>query len=128
MPFAESNVSSEALQKTLVFEIALDLFLQRLQHARHRDQNRNPLASNGADDLAWFQAVLKNYRPAHELRKKNPQKLPEDVAQRQQVQKANRVDEAFVLEILLNLRLQRCHVRENIAMRDDNALGIRGRA
>jgi hypothetical protein len=71
-----------------------------------------------------FSVSLKYHRAAHELRQKDSQKLSKDVAERQQVQETDRVHPAFVLKIFPNLHFQRCNVRENIAMRNYNSLGL----
>ncbi len=84
--------------------------------------------SNGADDFAGFQRLLKNHGPAHQLRQKHSQKLSEDMAQRQQVQKAHRMHQAFVLEISLNFRFERRDIAENIAVGNYHAFGFGGRS
>ena len=97
----------EIFEPAFIFQIALDLLLQRLQHARHRHQHRHSLAPDGANDFARLERILENHRAAHQLRQKYSQKLPEHVAQGQQVQEANGMDQAFILQIFLDFCFQR---------------------
>src|SRR5204863_6134121 len=103
LPFRVLESLAEFLQAVFVFQIALNFFLQRLQHARHRNQQRHPFTPDRANDVGRFQGILKNYRAAKQLGKKYPQELAEDMTQWQQVQKSHWMHQAFVLEILLNL-------------------------
>ena len=50
------------------------------------------------------------------------------MAEGQQIQKANGMHEAFVLQILLHLRFQRRDVRKNISMGNHDTLGLGGGA
>ncbi len=67
--------------RAFIFQIALDLLLQRLQHARHRDQHRHPFAAYGAMTSPGLNVSWKIDRTTHQLRQKNSQKLPEHVAE-----------------------------------------------
>src|ERR1700691_4312994 len=47
-----------------VFQIALDLLLQRLQYSWHAHQHRNPLSVDRAHDFRRLKLPLKNHRSA----------------------------------------------------------------
>ena len=94
-------------QPAFIFQIALDFLFQRLQHARHRHQHRHALAPDGANDFARLERILKDHGAAHQLRQKHSQELSEHMAQGQQVQEANGMDQAFVLQIFLDFRFER---------------------
>src|ERR1700734_3674556 len=71
---------------------------------------------------------MKYHRAAHQLGQEDSQKLSEDVTERQQIQEADRMKPAFVLQIFLNFQFQRRNVGENIAVRDHNSLWLGGGA
>ncbi len=79
------------------------------------------------DDFGGLQFVLKNNRSSQQWRQEHTQELAKHMAQRQQIQKPQRMHPALVLQIALHLALQRRDVCQNIAVRDDHALGIGGR-
>ena len=79
--------------RVAVFEIAFDLLLQRLDHARDSDQHRNPFPAEGRHNFGWVKRVFEDNGRAQQRRKKNSQELSEHVAQRKQVQEANRMHE-----------------------------------
>ena len=118
----------EFLQSSLVLEIALDFFPQRLQQARHRNQHRDPLAADGANQLRRLQRVLENYRPAQKLRQEDSEELPENVAQGQEIQKTHRMHQAFIFQVFANFCFERRDIGQDIAVRDDHAFGLGRRA
>jgi hypothetical protein len=116
------------VQLVLRLEIELDLFLQCFQNAWHPYQHRNPLALDRADHLGGIQTFLENDEPLQQLRDEDTEELPEDMTQRQQVQEADRMNHSFVLQIFLNLALERLEVRQDVAMRNHHAFGFRRRS
>src|SRR6202030_4495162 len=68
LPFRGSKTLAKVRQGTTFLQVPLDLFLERLQHPRHRHQHRNALAADGADDLGRRERFLKDHRSTHELR------------------------------------------------------------
>ena len=48
------------------------------------------------------------------------------MAQRQKIEEAERVKDAFVAQILLDLAFNRLQIREDVAMRDDHTLRFAG--
>src|SRR5205085_4281800 len=71
--------------------------------------------------------VLKVDFAAEELRHEDAHELAEDMTERQQIEKANRVKRSLPLTILVNLALKRTEVRQQIALRDDDAFRLGGR-
>ena len=111
-----SPESPPALEKALAFsrcqllprlagKLALDFLLQRLHHSGHRHQHRDPVTADGGQDLARLKARLKDDRSANQARNKHAHVLPEHMAQRKHVEKADRMKNALVLEVFGNLPL-----------------------
>src|SRR4051812_35408059 len=74
--------------------------LQQLQNARHGGEHRDPLLPNPADKLRRHQSVLKMDFSRQQRRNPESHKLPEHVAKRESVENADRMYEAFPLQIL----------------------------
>src|SRR5215475_5911399 len=89
-------------QAVLAREVPLDFVLETLQDAGHGYQNRNSLTMNGAHYIRWVQRFLKYDRTSQKRRQEHSEELAENMAEGQQVQKTNRVDETLVLEIVAN--------------------------
>src|SRR5258708_26094491 len=66
---------SKPLALSAVVKIAFDLLLQRLDHARHSAQHRNPLAAGRRHHFGRNERVLENRSPAQQRRQKAPQEL-----------------------------------------------------
>ena len=66
--------------------------------------------------------------PRHHRRDVGGHRLAEHVAERQQVQEPQRVERPRVFAVLQNLALDRDDVREDVAVADDHAFRLRGRA
>jgi hypothetical protein len=67
---------------------------------------------------------VKDNGGAHDLWDEESEELSEDVAERQQVEKAERVEDALVLEVWHDLALEGFEVREDVLVGDDDALGF----
>ena len=80
------------------------------------------------EHLGRIQRVLKDDGRRQQLRQKDAEELSEDVAERQQVEKAQRMKDALVLQILADLALQRLQVGQDVAVRDDDAARLGRRA
>ena len=70
--------------------------------------------------------------PESELRRpgagdKDAHELAQDVAQGHEVKKAEGMEELLPLNVVLNFRLQRKEVGEQVTMREHDALWLRGR-
>src|ERR1700733_5069999 len=118
----------ESCPLSAVFQVALDLLLQRLQDSRNAHQHRYPLTLDRIQDFRGLQFVLKDHSSTHQRRQEHPKKLAEDVAERKQIQKPYGMNEAFVLQILLHLAFERRDVRQHITVRDYHPFWVGGRA
>src|SRR5213594_2908335 len=104
--------------------IAFDFLTQGLQQPGDGNQHGDSPSLDGVDDFRRAQGVQENNRAAEQLRDKNSEELAENVAQGEQVEKPDGMEDAFVLEILVYLRLERLDVGENVAMGNGDALGF----
>src|SRR4029077_15509869 len=77
-------------------KITLDLVLQRFNQARHADEHRHAFVVNRTYDLRRIERVQRHRRAAENLRQENSQKLAEHMAERQQIQKSQRMKEALI--------------------------------
>src|SRR6185437_6639392 len=126
--FGGGELFAKLIQPAGVCEIAFDLFFERLQHTRHCDQHRDSFAADAADDVAGLERLLKENCSAQERRHVHAEELPKHMAKRKQVEKAERMNETFILEIRPDLCLQRCDVAENVAVSNYYAFGFGGSA
>jgi len=92
----------------------------------YRYEHRDSLAPDSADDFARLEHILEDHRTAHELRQKYSQELSEHVAQGQQAQEANGMDQALILQISLDFPLERRDIAEHVAVRDHYAFRFGG--
>src|SRR5262249_46236544 len=122
---SHSEVFAEFRKARGVFKVTFDLFPQRLQHTRHCNQHRNALATDAMDDVAGLERVLKENGAAQQRRKINAQELAEDVTEREEIQKTQRMHKSFVPRIGGDLLLERRDVGQHVAMRNDYSLGLR---
>src|SRR5207302_5047160 len=86
----------------------------------------NGFEPDGGEAYRWIQRVLKNGGDSKQGKYKKAHELPEDVAQRHQIQKADGVEEAFVFQIFPDFRFERLEISEDIAVRDHHAPGLGG--
>src|SRR5207248_804768 len=105
----------------------LDVLAQRFEHARDCDDDRDALGLDGAGYLRGVERVLKVNFAAKELRHEEPHELPEDVAERQEVEEADGVDEALPTQVLPRLLFERREVGEQVAVREADAARVGGR-
>ena len=101
--------------------VAFNVFLQRFDQPRHGYQHRNAFIVNGSHDFRWIQAVGKHRSRSENLRQKNPEHLAEHVAERKQIQKAQRMEDAFVAAVFVDFPLDGLKVREDVAMGQHDA-------
>ena len=101
---------------------------QQIQHARHAGDDGNSFAMDGLDEALRLQARFIVHFGAEERWNPQGHELAEDVAERQRVQKMQRVKDALVLQILFHLLLDRIEAREHVAVGVDDTLGFGGRA
>ena len=80
---------------------------------------------NRANHFAGIQRVQEHRCGAKNLREENSEKLAEDVAQRQEIEKAQRMKDAFVAAVAREFFFDRSKIREKIAVREDDAARLR---
>src|SRR6185312_9269996 len=102
-------------------KIALDLAAQRLDQTGHCNESHDVLTANFTDHLCGVQRVHEVDRCAEYLRKKNSKKLAKDVAQRKQIEYADRMEETFIAAVMFEFGCNRRNVGENISVRKHNA-------
>src|SRR5687768_11979901 len=93
------HLAAKSLQLPLDLQIALQFVAQSLEHPRHGHDHRYALASRNRDDLGRIQGMAEDHGTAQQLRNKDPQKLSEDVAQRQEIEKTEGMKRAGVFEV-----------------------------
>jgi hypothetical protein len=71
-----------------------------------------------------LQAAFEMHLGGHQRRNPQAHELPEDMAERQRVQKAQRMHQALVAQILLHLALDGLEAGEDVAMGVHDALGL----
>ena len=101
--------------------------MQSVEHARHRNQRRSPLALDRANDFRRIRRKLEHRRRAQQRRHKQRHHLPEDVAQRHQRNKSQRMHPLLILAIRIDAALQRLEVGQKISMRQNDAARLRRR-
>jgi len=79
---------------------------------------------NCRDNFGRIERVLKEYGRAKQRRYPDSHELAEDMAERNQIEKPERVDEPFPFEIGLYGGLERLEIRKDISVRDDDALWL----
>ena len=102
--------------------------LEQRHHARHRGQHRNALALDGLDQPRGHQTALEVNLGGKDGRNPQPHHLPEDVAQRQRLQKAEWMHQPLPAQIGLRTLLDRLHAGHHVAVGQHYALGVAGSA
>ena len=80
----------------LEIESALELAAQARQEPGHRGEHRDPLAPDRLDDCRGMDRVHEGHRASHHNRDEEPGELSEDMTQRQEVEKADRLERASI--------------------------------
>src|SRR6185369_4348748 len=124
LAFSRGQFSVEKVTLTSRFIVTFDFVAQCFKYSRHSYNHRYAVLFYSINDLRRIQRVLKEYFAAEQLRYEYPHELTEYVTQRDQVEKSQRVNEAFVLEIFPNLGFERIDVRKNILMSKADAFGL----
>src|ERR1700733_4460917 len=99
-----------------------------MQNAGHRNQHRNSLTPNQLHHSRRLELLAEVDLRRQEGRYPEAHELPEDVTERQTVQKPQWVHPSFVLQVLRNLVLDGLQARKYIAVGEDNSLRLRCRA
>jgi hypothetical protein len=101
------------------------MLAQDVEDLRHADEHRNPAALDLRHDLGRVVAAHENHDPGQHRRDECRHRLPEHVAQRQEVQKAEREERPAPLPILQDLAFDRHDIGEDVPVSDDHALRLR---
>src|ERR1700690_1028542 len=123
--FAPFVIALEFFEAALRGDIPNQLVAQRFNQPRHSDEHGNALLANGANYLRWIERVHEHRSPAENLRKKYSQQLPEDVAQRKQIQKTQWVKKAFVAPVTVDLLFNWLEIREKVSVRQHHSARLR---
>ena len=107
-------------------DVPLDFLLQRLHQPGDCHDHRDAFGLDGPHQFGGIQGVLKKDRPRQQLRQKDPQELPKHMAQRQEIQKPQRMEKPFILQVGRDLPFQRFQVGQNVAVRYDYAARFGG--
>ena len=107
---------------------AHDVLAQHVEDLRHADQHRHAARLDQADDVVRVEAAREDDRAAHHRRHVGRHRLAEHVAERQQVDEAQRMERPRVAAVLHHLALDRDDVGHHVAMADDDALRLGRRA
>ncbi len=93
------EVAAESFDLAFGFEVALEFVAQRFDQPRHRDEHGDSLASNRGRHIGGPQRIEEDRSRAQNLRNENSEHLAEDVAQRQQIQKFQRMKKSLVFAV-----------------------------
>ena len=104
--------------------------MQKIQHARNRDQRGCAFLLDGTNDFGGVARRFEYNCGSEQRRNKQRQELAENVAQRNEGDKTQRVEPVLIFSILFDAAFQRLKVCQKIAVRQNNAarLGRRARS
>ena len=109
-------------------EIALDLILERFNEARDGDEHGHALAVNRADYFCRVKRIQEHGCAAQNLGEENSEKLAEDVAEGKEIEKPQRVKEAFPAAVAIDFFFEGFEVGEQVAVGEDDAAWFGGGA
>src|SRR5580658_8159966 len=115
------KVSAEAFDLAFGFEGALEFVAQRFDQPRHGDEHGDSLASNRGRHIGGPERIEEDRRRAQNLRNENAEHLSENMAERQQIQKFQRMKKSLILAVARDLPLDRLEIREHVPMREHHA-------
>ena len=101
---------------------------QQIEHPRNRRQNRDPLLVHEPGQARRLQAVFKVDLRCQQRRNPQPHELAKDVAERQRMQNAQRMNQALVAQVLGHLLFQGIERGQHIAVGMHDALRLPGSA
>src|SRR5260370_717253 len=106
----------QPLRFALAFEFSLDSGMKKIKHARNGDECGGAFLLDGANDFSGIAGRFENDRGSEQRRNEQCHELPEDVAQRNERDEAQRVKPALVFAIRIDATLQRLKVRAKITV------------
>ena len=127
MPPAPHPVPRRARARRLRRD-AQHVLAQDIEDLRYRHDDGDPPLLHLRDDVDRVVAAHEHDDAAEHRRDECRHRLPEHVAERQQIQKAERIKRRAPLPILQDFFFDGDDVREDVAMRDDDALRLGRRA
>ncbi len=98
---------------------------QNLEDLRHRDKSGNTARFDLPDNLVRAGSRHEHYRGRNHRRNEQRERLPEQVAQRQKIQDPKRQEGPCVFAVLGHLAFDRFKIRQQVPVRDHDALGLR---
>ena len=98
------------------------MLLEDVEDLRHADDHRDSPPLDDADDVVRIEAAHEDDGAVHHRRDVGGHRLAEHVAERQQIEEAQRKKRPCVLLVLQYLALDRHDVGHHVAMPDDHAL------
>src|SRR5260370_8947824 len=132
---AQKSLAAGSLERVLEpfafaarLEVAHDAVAQQVEHVRNGDQCRRAFARDGPHHFRSVRRPLENDGSAEQRWNKQRHELAEDVAERNQRDKAQRMKPALVLAVRLDPALKRLEVSQKIAMSQDHTARLSGRA
>src|SRR5438132_7880517 len=93
--FGGYDFFSKLLKFATRFVVSFNSFAQDFEHPRHRHHNRDTFAPDGFNDVRRIERCLKEDFAAKQLGHEDTHELSEHVAQRYQIEKAQRMDQAL---------------------------------
>ena len=100
---------------------------QHIENLGHGDEHGHPPRPDLRDDIGRVVAAHEQHRAGQHRRDERRHRLSEHVAQRQQIQEAQREERPAPPPVLQHFALDRHDVRQHVPVRDDNAFGLGGR-
>src|SRR5215471_9509699 len=94
------HLRTQRLEFSAHLVFALDMVLQRIEHAWHHDKHGNAFAVDRVQDFRRFRRSSKQDGPVYQLRYEHAHELSEDVTQWNQVQESDGMKDALVLPVL----------------------------
>jgi hypothetical protein len=105
-------------------EHALQMVPEHLEHLRHRHEHRHTAPSYLRHDVVGRVAAREDDHAVDEGRDEGGHRLPEHVAERQQVEEPDGEERPRPGLVLRDLPLDRQHVGEDVPVRQHHALGL----
>ena len=121
------DIFAKSFRPAIALELAQNFALQRFDKSRNRHQHGYALVANHVNQAGGLERVNKDHGAREKRGNEYSQHLAEDVAQRKQVQKAQRVKNALVTKIFLDFTLDWFDVCKDVAVRNHHAARLRRR-
>ena len=107
-------------------DFALDDGTEKIEHTRDGDEHGGAFASDGTQNLRGIGGIFEGDGSAKKRRDEKRHELSENVAERNQRDEANGMQETFIFQIGFHAALDRLEVGEKISVREDDATRLGG--